>query len=338
MSKQHTWPDLRLSVAPMMDWTDRHDRVFLRGITKYTRLYTEMVVTGAVLYGDKHRFLDFDPQEHPLALQLGGSDPADLARCTKIADQWGYDEINLNVGCPSDRVSSGRFGACLMATPLLVRDCLNAMQEETDKPVTVKHRIGIDQTDSYDELCRFIETVAGGTCRTFIIHARKAWLNGLSPKQNREVPPLRHDVVHRIKKEFPELQIVLNGGLGSIDECRPHLGILDGCMIGRAAYQTPWILSEADSLLTGDAALQRPDRIQVLERFTPHIKEHLARGVPLHHMTRHVLGLFHGMHGARTWRRYLSENTSSRDAGLDVWERSIDIIRTSTEKAVSEAI
>lgn len=337
MNTGHTFIDYRLSVAPMMDWTDRHDRVFLRGLTKRTRLYTEMVVTGAILHGDKHRFLDFDAREHPLALQLGGSDPADLAACTRIADEWGYDEINLNVGCPSDRVSSGRFGASLMANPSLVRDCLIAMQAETDKPVTVKHRIGIDNLDSHDDLRRFIDTVANGGCKVFIIHARKAWLNGLSPKQNREVPPLRHDTVHRIKHEFPELTIILNGGLKSVGVCYPHLAYVDGCMIGRAAYETPWILAEADRFLTGDPALPKPDRIDVLERFTPHIREHLQRGVPLQRMTRHVLGLFHGIPGARAWRRYLSENAPPRDAGLEVWENSIILIRNALERMSSEA-
>ncbi|MGC2856429.1 tRNA dihydrouridine(20/20a) synthase DusA [Novispirillum sp. DQ9] len=324
--------DRRLSVAPMMDWTDRHERVFLRGLTRHALLYTEMVVTGAILFGDKGRHLDFDACEHPLALQLGGSEPADLARCARIAEDWGYDEVNLNVGCPSDRVSAGRFGACLMAEPELVADCVRAMRDATTLPVTVKHRIGIDDLDSHDHLRRFIDVVAAGGCDTFIIHARKAWLQGLSPKQNREIPPLRHDVVQRIKAEYPHLTIVLNGGLKSIGECVALLDGLDGCMIGRAAYETPYVMAEADSLIYGDAA-PVPTRRDAVERFLPYLEARLAEGVPLNRMTRHILGLYQGRPGARAWRRHLSENAHLPGAGVEVVQAALDKV----EGAIAEA-
>ncbi len=313
----------RLSVAPMMDWTDRHERVFLRGLTRHALLYTEMVVTGAILFGDKGRHLDFDAAEHPLALQLGGSDPADLARCARIAEDWGYDEVNLNVGCPSDRVSAGRFGACLMAEPALVADCVRAMRHATALPVTVKHRIGIDDLDSHDDLRQFIDTVTEGGCQTFIIHARKAWLQGLSPKQNREIPPLRHDIVHRIKAEYPHLTIVLNGGLKTIADCAEHLRTVDGCMIGRAAYETPYMLAEADSVLFG-APTAPPTRRQVVERFLPYVQARLDDGTPLNRMTRHILGLYQGCPGARSWRRHLSENAHLPGAGIEVIQAALD--------------
>lgn len=241
--------DRSLAVAPMLDWTDRYCRYFLRQISRHTLLYTEMVTTGALLHRDPARFLDFDADEHPLALQLGGSDPDELAACTRLATQWGYDEVNLNVGCPSDRVQSGRFGACLMAEPALVGDCVAAMCAATDRPVTVKHRIGIDDRDSYDELTRFVATVAESGCETFIVHARKAWLQGLSPKQNREVPPLQYAVVHRLKADFPHLAIVINGGFKTLDQVEQQLTQVDGVMIGREAYQNPWLLAEADRRL-----------------------------------------------------------------------------------------
>lgn len=327
--------DRRLSVAPMMDWTDRHERVFLRGLTRHALLYTEMVVTGAILFGDKGRHLDFDACEHPLALQLGGSDPGELARCARIAEDWGYDEVNLNVGCPSDRVSAGRFGACLMAEPALVADCVRAMRDATALPVTVKHRIGIDDLDSHDHLRRFIDTVAAGGCDTFIIHARKAWLQGLSPKQNREIPPLRHDVVQRIKREYPHLTIVLNGGLKSMGECAGLLGSVDGCMVGRAAYETPYVMAEADSLIYGDAA-QPPTRRQAVERFLPYVEARLAEGVPLNRLTRHILGLYQGCPGARAWRRHLSENAHLRGAGVDVLLAALDKVEGAMVAASAE--
>lgn len=319
--------DRRLSVAPMMDWTDRHQRMLLRLLTKNTLLYTEMVVSGAILHGDVPRFLDFSPQEHPLALQIGGSDPDELAKCVKIATSWGYDEFNLNVGCPSDRVQSGRFGACLMADPALVRDGVHAMRQETDRPVTVKHRLGIDDLDTIDHLRHFIETVAEGGCRVFIIHARKAWLQGLSPKQNRDIPPLQYDRVYRMKAEYPDLTFVLNGGVPSLEDCQTHWDQgVDGCMIGRAAYQRPWILAGADRVLAGEGAPVPRSKSAVLHALTPYLAEQLAQGVPLHCMTRHMYGLLHGEPNARLWRRHLSEYAPKPGAGIEVWQRSLELL------------
>jgi len=315
--------DRRLSVAPMMDWTDRFDRAFLRCMTRRTLLYTEMVVTGAILHGQRERFLDFDAVEHPVALQLGGSDPAELAACARIAEDWGYDEVNLNVGCPSDRVSAGRFGACLMAEPALVAEGVAALRGATALPVTVKHRIGIDDLDSYDHLRRFLDTVAAAGCQTFIIHARKAWLQGLSPKQNREIPPLRHDVVHQVKRDYPELEIILNGGLRDVPEALAHLPAVDGCMIGRAAYETPYVMAEADQVMFGaDAPV--PSRREVMARYLPYVREKLAEGVPLFRMTRHILPLFHGQPGARGWRRHLTEAVQQPGAGAEVIEEALE--------------
>jgi len=244
--------DRRLAVAPMLDWTDRHFRWLVRRITRRTLLYTEMVTTGALLHGgDRERFLGFDEDEHPVALQLGGADPRELAACARLGAERGYDEINLNVGCPSDRVQSGRFGACLMAEPALVADCVKAMRDAIDVPVTVKHRIGIDERDSYHALCDFVGTVAAAGCDAFVVHARKAWLSGLSPKENRSVPPLRYDVVHRLKRDFPGLTIVLNGGIESLDAAQAQLAHVDGVMLGRAAYHDPWVLAEADEQIFG---------------------------------------------------------------------------------------
>lgn len=309
----------RLSVAPMMDWTDRHQRVFMRGLTKDTLLYTEMVVAPAIIFGKDGpgRFLDFSDIEHPIALQLGGSDTAQLAQCAKIAQDWGYDEVNLNCGCPSDRVSAGRFGACLMAEPELVADCIKAMQDACDLPVTVKHRIGIDDLDSYELLCRFIDTIAQTGCETFIIHARKAWLKGLSPKQNREVPPLRHDIVHQVKKDFPHLEIILNGGIQDIDEAVSHLDKVDGVMIGRAAYETPYIMADADQKVFG---VDTPviGRMEALERFLPYVEDRVANDTYVRHMARHLYGLFQGERGAKAWRRYLSEHMFQPGADVNV--------------------
>jgi tRNA-dihydrouridine synthase A len=309
--------DRRLAVAPMLDWTDRYCRYFLRQLSRHTLLYTEMITTGAILQGDRDRFLRFDDAEHPLAIQLGGSEPAALAECAKIAGEWGYDEVNLNVGCPSDRVQSGLFGACLMAEPGLVADCVKAMRDTVSIPVTVKHRIGIDDRDSYDELTHFIGTLADAGCGTFVIHARKAWLQGLSPKENREVPPLRYDIVYRIKEDFPELEIVINGGILDLHQAVEHLEQVDGVMIGRAAYNDPWLLADADRLI-----FHQPnpvtDRKEVIELMLPWIRQELGAGTPLHRMTRHLLGLFNGLPGARRWRRHLSEFAPRKDAGLDV--------------------
>ncbi len=318
-------PDRRLSVALMLDLTDRHCRYFLRQLTRQTLLYTEMVTTGAVLRGDRERLLAYDPAERPLALQLGGSDPADLAQCARIAAESGYDEVNLNVGCPSDRVQSGRFGACLMAEPELVAECVAAMQAATPLPVTVKTRIGIDDRDSYAELAEFVAKVAAGGCGTFIIHARKAWLKGLSPKENREIPPLRYDVVYRLKQDFPALTLIINGGLTSLDQVAAQLGPVDGAMIGRAAYENPYLLAEADQRLFG--SIEPPlTRHQVIQAFLPYLQTQLQQGTPLHCLTRHILGLFQGVPGARAWRRQLSEPACRRGAGVEVLEAALQCV------------
>jgi len=312
------YPCHRFSVAPMLDWTDRHCRFFLRLISKQALLYTEMVTTGALLHGDRQRFLQFDPSEHPLALQLGGSDPAGLAACAKMAEDFGYDEVNLNVGCPSDRVQNGSFGACLMAEPELVAECVAAMRQAVSIPVTVKSRIGIDDRDSYEELIQFIGTVAEAGCDTFIVHARKAWLKGLSPKQNREVPPLRYDVVYQLKRDFPALQIVLNGGITTLDQAEDVLGNgVDGVMVGREAYHNPYILAEVDRRLFG-ASTEVITRAEIIEKLLPYIEQQRAEGVRLHSITRHILGLFHGEPGARSWRRHLSEHAVKYDADASV--------------------
>ena len=306
-----------ISIAPMMDWTDRHDRYFLRLLSPHALLYTEMVTTGALIHGDYQRFLAFDPAEHPVALQLGGSDPKALAQCAKMGEDFGYDEINLNVGCPSDRVKSGRFGACLMLEPLIVADCVAAMRQTVSVPVTVKCRIGVDETDSYEALQHFIQTIALAGCEIFIIHARKAWLNGLSPKQNREIPPLRYDVVRQLKQDFPALTIILNGGLKVFADVEAELQHVDGVMIGREAYSNPYFLAEIERKL-----FATPEHVntrhRVIENLLPYIEEQLKGNVKLANITRHILGLFQGEKGARSWRRYLSENACKPGAGIDV--------------------
>lgn len=321
----------RLSVAPMMDWTDRFCRRFHRVLTRRALLYTEMVPTGAILRGQRERFLAFDPVEKPLALQLGGADPVALAECAAIAEDWGYDEVNLNVGCPSDRVQNARFGACLMAEPKLVARCVEQMQAATDIPVTVKHRIGIDEQDSYEELKGFVATVAAVGCRSFTVHARKAWLQGLSPKQNREIPPLRYEMVQRLKQDFPELEIVINGGITSLEVAAEQLRQLDGVMLGRAAYQDPWVLAEVDSRIFGeeDPVGSRAEAVQAL---LPWLKDAHERGVPVKAVTRHVLGLFNGLPGARTWRRHLSENAIRQDAGPKIVEEALAYVEAAAER------
>jgi tRNA-dihydrouridine synthase A len=301
----------------MMDYTDRHCRFFLRLITRCTLLYTEMVTTGALIYGDRERFLRFDPAEHPVALQLGGSDPEELAACARMGEERGYDEVNLNVGCPSDRVQSGRFGASLMAEPELVAECVAAMREAVRVPVTVKTRIGIDERDSYEDLCGFTQAIAAAGCDTLIVHARKAWLKGLSPKENRDVPPLRYDVVERLKGDFPRLPIVINGGIGDLAQALDFLDRLDGVMIGREAYHNPWMLAAADRLIYGNAH-PLPARREVLEAFIPYAERQLAAGVPLSAMTRHLLGLYQGQPGARAWRRAISEQAHLPGAGVEL--------------------
>lgn len=307
----------KLSVAPMLEWTDRHFRFFMRLISKHVWLYSEMITTGAVLRGDRERLLKYDPFEHPIALQLGGSNPKDLAECAKIAEGFGYDEINLNVGCPSDRVQNGRFGACLMAEPETVAECVAAMSQAVSVPVTVKTRIGIDDRDSYEALSHFIQTVADAGCKTFIVHARKAWLSGLSPKENREIPPLRYDVVCQIKRDFEQLEIILNGGILDKESAMRHLKTFDGVMIGRAAYHHPYLMSEMDRLVFGDDH-PIPSRHEVLEAYWPYVERELALGVRLPSISRHILGLFHSAPGGRLWRRHISENATKPGAGLDV--------------------
>lgn len=309
--------DRRLSVAPMMDWTDRHFRFFARLISRRTLLYTEMVTTGALIHGERARLLRFDPFEHPVALQLGGSDPGALARCARLGAEWGYDEIDLNVGCPSDRVQNGRFGACLMAEPALVAECVAAMKAAVAVPVTVKTRIGIDARDSYGELCAFTEKVAAAGCDALIVHARKAWLSGLSPRENRDVPPLRWDRVVALKRDFPRLPIVLNGGVTTLAQAERLLAQLDGVMIGREAYQNPWLLAGADARLFGAAPAVREPQ-EVLAAMRPYVRRALAEGVPLASVTRPMLGLFQGRPGAKAWRRVLSEQAHRAGAGLEV--------------------
>jgi tRNA-dihydrouridine synthase A len=320
--KSSSFSASRLAVAPMMDWTDRHCRLFHRQMTREALLYTEMVTAAAIVHGPKPRLLDFSPQEHPVALQLGGSDPAELAQAVRLARPWGHDEVNLNCGCPSDRVQSGCFGAVLMERPALVADCLRAMIAETDVPVTVKCRIGVDDQNPEEVLPRFIETVAGAGVRHVIIHARKAWLQGLSPKENREIPPLDHALVIRMKRQFPTLAISVNGGITTLAEARGFLDAgLDGVMIGRAAYHDPAsVLIGADALWDKDFT---PDAVAVANAMRPHIAGHLAAGGRLHQITRHMLGLFHGRPGARGWRRVLSEEASRDGAGLDVLDRAL---------------
>ena len=303
-----------ISVAPMMDWTDRHERFFLRQISRRARLYTEMITTGAILHGDRARLLAFDPAEHPVALQIGGADAAALAECARIGADWGYDEIDLNIGCPSDRVQSGDFGACLMAKPDVVARAVAAMRAAVDIPVTVKHRIAIDEQPEWPTLVGFVRTVAEAGCGHFIVHARKAYLQGLSAKENREIPPLRYELVHRLKQEFPDLAITINGGITTLDAAAAQLALVDGVMIGRAAYQNPYVLAEVDQRFFGDAS-PVPSRHDIVARLLPYIERQVAAGVPLKSITRHVLGLFNGQRGARAWRRYLSENAPGFDGG-----------------------
>lgn len=301
----------------MMEYTDKHCRYLLRLISKHTLLYTEMVTTGALLNGDKRYLLDFNACEHPLALQLGGSNPQHLSECCRIAEDWGYDEINLNVGCPSDRVREGAFGACLMARPLLVADCIDTMQQATRLPVTVKCRIGIDDQDSYAQLAHFIDTVAKTGCRTFILHARKAILDGLTPKQNREIPPLNYARVYRIKDEYPQLEIIINGGIVSLDQTREHLERVDGVMIGREAYHNPYMLAGADHAIFGDRR-DIPSRDQILELFCEYVREQQQSGTRLNHMAKHLFGLYAGIAGARRYRQHLSAQIHNNAADATV--------------------
>jgi tRNA-dihydrouridine synthase A len=316
-------------VAPMLGWTDRHARYFLRLLSKHTLLYTEMVNTGALLHnkqkvGEQKRFLAFHPAEHPLAIQLGGSDPLALSKCTAMSEDAGFDEINLNVGCPSDRVQSGQFGACLMAQPELVADCISAMKSKVSVPVTVKCRIGIDDMEGYEPLANFIDIVAQAGCKTFIVHARKAWLKGLSPKQNREIPPLKYDYVYRLKNEKPELDIVINGGIKTFEAIQQHIAHVDGVMIGREAYYNPYILARVDRDIYHDSNATIKSREEIVYQMLDYIDSETAKGTILHSITRHMLGLYHACPGAKAWRRHLSENSHRTDADSSVVKAALE--------------
>src|SRR3954449_11241323 len=317
--------DHRFSVAPMMDWTDRHCRVFHRLMTRRARLYTEMLTTGAIIHGERKRLLGFDASEHPLALQLGGSEPRDLAIAAKIGEDFGYDEINLNVGCPSDRVKDGRFGACLMAEPALVTEGVAAMKHAVRIPVTVKCRIGIDDQDPEVALDVLARGVIAAGADALVVHARKAWLNGLSPKENRDIPPLDYDRVYRLKAALPDVPVIINGGIESLDEAKRHLAHVDGVMLGRAAYQEPWRLLAVDAAVFGEPAPHETMN-QVFEAMTPYIESELANGVRLHSITRHFVGAFHAVPGARAFRRHLAEHGVRRDAGVTVLRDAIALI------------
>ncbi|MBX8475422.1 tRNA dihydrouridine(20/20a) synthase DusA [Pseudomonas cichorii] len=315
----------RFSVAPMMDWTDRHCRYFLRLLSKNALLYTEMVTTGALIHGDRERFLRYDEAEHPLALQLGGSNPADLATCARMAEEVGYDEVNLNVGCPSDRVQNNMIGACLMGHPELVADCVKSMQDAVAIPVTVKHRIGINGRDSYAELCDFVGKVHEAGCNSFTVHARIAILEGLSPKENRDIPPLRYDVAAQLKRDFPGVEIILNGGIKTLEQCQEHLQIFDGVMLGREAYHNPYLLAEVDRQLFGSTA-PVISRAEALEALRPYIAAHIESGGTMHHVTRHILGMAHGFPGARRFRQLLSVDIHKAEKPLLLLDQAAEFL------------
>jgi tRNA-dihydrouridine synthase A len=318
----------RLSVAPMMDWTDRHCRYLHRLITRHTRLYTEMVTTGAIRHGDQPRHLDFSPQEHPIALQLGGSEPQELAYATTQARRWGYDEVNLNCGCPSERVQRGAFGACLMREAALVAQCVSAMVEaaqpsqagQAAMPITVKHRIGIDKEESYGFVRDFVGTVAEAGCEVFIVHARNAWLKGLSPKENREIPPLRYEMVYQLKREFPQLTVVLNGGVSTDAQIAEHLQHLDGVMVGREAYHNPWVMADWDARFWGDTSASPTERADIERQMVRYMEQLVAQGLPWSHAARHMLGLYNGIKGARHWRQVWSDHQRKADPPSAVWQ------------------
>ena len=315
-----------VSIAPMMAWTDRHARYFLRLISKQTLLYTEMVTTGALLHGDRDGFLRYHPEEHHIVLQLGGSQPDDLAECALMAEDAGYDEVNLNVGCPSDRVKRGRFGAGLMAEPELVAECVAAMRNKVKIPITVKCRIGIDDMDDESALDEFVAIVAEAGCEHFIVHARKAWLQGLSPKENRDIPPLKYDVVYRLKQARPSLRVTINGGIKTLESMQQHLQHVDAVMLGREAYHNPYLLSQFDAQFYGSNESPR-SRQEVIHALLPYIEQELTEGTPLHSMTRHLHGLFLGCRGARAWRRFLSENDNKTDAGTEVLLQALERVQ-----------
>jgi tRNA-dihydrouridine synthase A len=329
-------PSRRFSVAPMMDWTTSAYRNLARQLSRHTLLYTEMVTTGALIHGDTERFLRHDPAEYPLALQLGGSNPGELAQCARLAEQFGFNEVNLNVGCPSDRVQNNMIGACLMAYPDKVAEGVKAMRAATDIPVTVKHRIGINGRESWDNLCEFIETVAEAGCRTFIVHARIAVLEGLSPKENRDIPPLKYEWVYKLKAKYPHLEIIINGGIKTFAECHEHLQHTDGVMLGREAYHNPWLLAGVDEAFFGEPG-PAASRHQALRAMYPFIERELERGVFLSHMSRHFLGLFHGIPGGRQFRRYISENAHKSGAGLEVIQAALEKVREGDRVAIAEA-
>jgi len=310
----------------MIDCTDRHARYFLRLLSRRMLLFTEMITTSAIEHGDRERLLGFDPAEHPVALQLGGSDPAALAASARVGAACGYDEINLNVGCPSDRVQSGAFGACLMLEPERVADCVRAMKDAVDLPVTVKHRIGVDDHDSWDELLRFVETQIAAGVDALYIHARKAWLQGLSPKQNREIPPLNHDWVYRLQQRYPEIPFILNGGIKTLDECVDHLRKVSGVMLGREPYANPWMLAGVDQRLFGESAPPLPSRRAAIEAYLPYVEALLAAGDPLTRVLRPIIGLYHGQPGGRRWRRHLSENGYRPGAGTEVIRQALELL------------
>ena len=324
--------DFRISVAPMMDWTTKDYRFFARLFNPNVVLYTEMVTTGAIIYGGANRHLDFNKEEHPIVLQLGGSNPQELATCTKMAEDWGYNEVNLNVGCPSDRVQNNKIGACLMAEPDLVAECIHSMQKAVSIPVTVKHRIGIDDMQSYEEMLHFVDTVAATGCTHFIVHARIAILQGLSPKENREVPPLRYEDVYRLKQERPHLTIEINGGIKTFDETQQHLQHVDGVMIGREAYHNPYLLAELGQLWN----LEAPNRFDIMQQMMPYIHQRVAEGAPLSIITRHILGLFQNLPGARKWRQALSGGNAKTIADIENAIQNIQAAMQRTEDYIKE--
>jgi len=319
-----------VSIAPMMDWTDKHCRYFYRLISKNVQLYTEMITTKAILRGDKNRLLDFNAIENPLVLQLGGSDPKEMAACALIAQDWGYDEVNINVGCPSDRVLSGSFGACLMKEPNLVAQCVESMTDKCEIPVTVKHRIGIDDMESYDELSDFVFQISNKGCQHFIVHARKAWLKGLSPKENRTIPPLNYSWVYQLKKDFPSLKITINGGIESCEDVKKHLELVDGVMMGRSIYHNPFLLREIDKTIF-DENNNLIDREQILKKYMTYIEKHSQNGIPIRSMTRHILGIYHGEANAKLFRRLLS----GKIVGLDQLNDWFDFKKNSSTEIKS---
>lgn len=328
--------DRRFCAAPMMDWSDRHCRMFWRQLTRHAVFYTEMVTTGALLHGDVARHLDYSQEEHPLALQIGGNEPDALATAAKLAQQWQYREINLNCGCPSDRVQNGFFGACLMTRPAMVADGVKAMKDATALPVTVKHRIGVDDQEGYGPLRDFVGAVADAGTDAVIVHARKAWLKGLSPRENREIPPLNYPMVYRLKGDFPELEIIINGGIDDVESGIAHLSHVDGIMLGRSAYQTPWVLAEVDQRLYGANRLVA-DPLDAIRGLYDYIEGELSAGTRLHHITRHTVGLFNGLGGAKQFRRHLSQHAHRDDAGIETLENALSFIETARERAAQRA-